>query len=322
MKFTASILTAVFCLSLLAVAPAARAQYSQDFETLTSSPSGAVLTGQDAYVLPPGTTSVDFKCYDYAGNILGIVQNPEGGSKFIAGTGPGDGTYYARAERSVTFGHGIWVLWYDFCGIFTGTPPGTNNLGSFSLRQASANTVHINLLTWVDPNNPTAINSTYVPYDQFGVQFAIPGNPPGPEWANLLPNHWYRARTVVDFDLNMITEVGIRDLSGGSEAVYVPTGWYLYGGASGSGWLTDGIRWFGGGGGPGNTTAWDNAVMELQTTPPPTGACCLTNGSCRVTTQTDCPGTYMGDGTVCDPSPCAPVPVVRSTWGSIKQLYH
>lgn len=307
------------CAGILALPQIAAGQYEQDFDGLSGSPSGVVLTGQDGYYLPAGGTSVDFMCYTYAGNALGVVQNPEGSGQFIGGTGPGDGTFYARAERTVNFGAGLWEAWYDFCGIYSGSPPGSNNLGSFSLRQASANTVHINLFTWVDPNNPVAINSTYIAYDAAGNQFAIPGTPPGPEWANLMPNHWYRCRTVFDLDQNLIVEVGIRDLSGGDEAVFNPTGWYLIGGAAGWPSLPDGIRWFGGGGGPGNTTCWDNAIVVPLI--PGAGACCLPDGTCTITFETECQGEYMGDGTTCDPNPCVPVPVRHTTWGGIKQLY-
>jgi hypothetical protein len=266
MRNKARVLAALACFGILALPLAATAQYSQDFEGLNASPSGVILTGQDDYYLPNGPPGdADFMCYTYAGNALGIVQNPQGGGKFIAGTGPGGGSTYARAQRDVTLGYGIWEIWYDFCGIYTGTPPGSNNIGSMSMRQAG-NTVHINLLTWVDPNNPTDVNSTYVYYDAYNVQSPIPGTPPGPEWSNLLPNHWYRARTVCDMDLNLIIQVGIRDLSGGSEAIYNPTGWYLYGGASPLE-LPDGIRWFGGGGGAGNSTAWDNALLRQEPVP-------------------------------------------------------
>jgi len=52
----------------------------------------------------------------------------------------------------------------------------------------------------------------------------------------------------------------------------------------------------------------------------PTGACCDEAGNCTVTTATDCTGTYMGDGTVCDPNPC-PTAVQPTTWGQIKANY-
>lgn len=315
MKQIVKALTVLAALGFFALP--AGAQYSQDFEGLVGSPSGVILTGQDNYYLP--ASSVDFLCYTYNGNVLGVVQNPEGGEQFIGGTGPGDGVSYARAERSVSFGLGRWELWYDFCGIYTGAPPGSNNLGSFSMREGSVNTVHINLLTWVDPNNPVAINSTYVFYDANGVQSAIPGTPPGAEWANLQPNHWYRARTVIDLDLNQIVEVGIRDLSGGNEAVYVPSGWYLIGGAGG--WNPpDGIRFFGGGGLPGNTTCWDNCIVQEEVVVNE-GACCLENGDCIISTEVDCQGDYMGDGVDCSPELCAPSAVEESTWGAIKGTF-
>jgi hypothetical protein len=45
---------------------------------------------------------------------------------------------------------------------------------------------------------------------------------------------------------------------------------------------------------------------------PPTGACCLPNGTCQVTTALSCGaqgGVYMGDGVSCTPDPClSPVP--------------
>lgn len=318
MRKTANAATVLLALGILVLPLTAFAQYSQDFEGLNGSAPGVILTGQDAYYLPDASGDTDFLVYTYAGNVLGIVQNPEGGAQFIAGSGPGDGgVTYARAQRNVTFGSGVWTLWYDFCGIYTSVAPGSNNLGSFSMRQAS-NTEHINLFTWVDPNNPTAINSTYIPYDVNGTQFPIPGTPPGPAWSNLSPNHWYRCRTVIDLDQNLITEVGIRDLSGGDESVYDPTGWYLFGGAQGV--MPDAIRFFGGGGTPGNTTAWDNMVVTQSTVAQ--GACCLADGTCTVTTHTDCQGEYQGDGTVCIPSPCTPVPVKVTSWGAIKNKYH
>jgi len=310
--------TVFSCLAFLLALPlAAGAQYSQDFEGLNASPSGLPLTGQDGYYLPNGTGDTDFMVYTYAGNTLAIVQNPQGGEKFIGGTGPGGGVY-ARAQRNLNFPFGVWDIWYDIDCIYTGEPPSSNNVGSFSLRQ-STNTVHINLFTWLDPNTPTTLQSTYVYYDANNVQSPIPGTPPGPEWANMQPNHWYRCRTRVDLDQNLIVEVGIRDLSGGDEAVYDPTGWYLYGGANPLN-LPDAFRFFGGGGNPGNTSAWDNCVIEAVVAPP-VGACCI-DGVCTITSEQDCGGQWLGPNyPTCDPNPCPPVPVRESTWGAIKNQY-
>lgn len=300
----------------------ASAQYSQNFDGLNGSAQGVILTGQDGYYLPNGPSSdVDFKVYTYSGNVLGFPQNPDGGSKFIAGTGPGGGLY-ARAQRDADFGigYGIWEIVYDHTARYDGAAPASDNVGSFSSRQNPATTDHINLFTWVDINNPTLIRSNYVVYDANGVQAPVPGVLPGPEWDNLPVNHWYRSRIVLDLDQNMIIQVGIRDLSGGPEAVFNPTGWYLAGGAN-QPTPPDNFRFFGGGGNAGNTTAWDNIdIHEVATA---TGACCFADGTCQILTGTDCAGaggTYQGDGTACEPNPCPqpPNPVEVHTWGSIK----
>jgi len=55
------------------------------------------------------------------------------------------------------------------------------------------------------------------------------------------------------------------------------------------------------------------------TCPGATGACCV-DGRCTITTQADCGGQYMGDGTDCDPNPC-PTPTKESSWGQIKASY-
>ncbi len=57
--------------------------------------------------------------------------------------------------------------------------------------------------------------------------------------------------------------------------------------------------------------------------PVTTGACCLSD-CCMAQAQVTCVlvgGAYMGDGSVCDPSPCMPVAVRPSTWGHIKARF-
>lgn len=58
--------------------------------------------------------------------------------------------------------------------------------------------------------------------------------------------------------------------------------------------------------------------------PVPTGACCFAGALCEVVTQSAClaaGGEYIGDGSLCVPDPCAPVPVEVKTWGAVKALY-
>jgi hypothetical protein len=46
-------------------------------------------------------------------------------------------------------------------------------------------------------------------------------------------------------------------------------------------------------------------VCDPNPCPQPTGACCFQDGSCQITTQADCQGAWQGMGTVCDPNPCS-----------------
>lgn len=66
---------------------------------------------------------------------------------------------------------------------------------------------------------------------------------------------------------------------------------------------------------------------------PGVGACCCRNGSCRILDPEHCAflrGSYVGEGTVCEPSPCVSrstpqdegeTRVIESHWGAIKSRY-
>ncbi|MCK4306403.1 MAG: hypothetical protein KAY24_19330 [Candidatus Eisenbacteria sp.] len=269
-----SLRTGAFCLgvalcAVLFAAPAANADYISGFEDLIASPFGEILTGQDGYYIPPGTTSVDFLAYTYDGNVLELPANPTGEDQFIGGTGPA-GNAYARAQRDMSFAAGpIWIIGYDFAAVYLGSPPSANNIGSFSLRNEPAAVTHkIHLMSWVDPENPTLFNAFYMAYDAGGTMFAQPGASPGAGWENLELNHWYRAWTKVDLDTNMIVEVGIIDLETMEEWTFEPTDWYLAGGAAGTPALPECFRFFAGGGVAGNSLAFDNIdIHEEPLTP-------------------------------------------------------
>jgi len=58
--------------------------------------------------------------------------------------------------------------------------------------------------------------------------------------------------------------------------------------------------------------------------PSPVGACCLPSGDCVLETAGDCEtdgGTYLGDGTACNPNPCNPTPTLSTTWGGVKRSF-
>jgi hypothetical protein len=236
---------------------AASAQLETGFEppTYSGSAGGVVMTGQDGWYLPSG---VDYNVYTYAGNVLGVNANPQGGEQFVAGVGPG--TDYARAQHDLNWADLTeWTVTYDVAALYDGLPPGANNLGSFSV-QPSTDTIgsYVHLFSWVDLNDPVDFNAFFLHYDAAGTQVAQPGSSPGPEFGGLELNHWYRFSTTLDFLVNQITEVSILDLTGGGSATYEPVDWYLSGGAAGGDPTVTALRFFAGGGVAGNTLAWDN----------------------------------------------------------------
>lgn len=58
--------------------------------------------------------------------------------------------------------------------------------------------------------------------------------------------------------------------------------------------------------------------------PPPEGACCLADDTCVVDQIEECEaqgGSYLGDGTECEPNPCIPTARESTTWGRIRAGY-
>ena len=66
------------------------------------------------------------------------------------------------------------------------------------------------------------------------------------------------------------------------------------------------------------------ALSQGCSGPVPMGACCFADGACQLREESQCEdeqGSYQGDGTVCEPGLCIPIPVESSTWGRIKVRY-
>ena len=56
--------------------------------------------------------------------------------------------------------------------------------------------------------------------------------------------------------------------------------------------------------GSGSYSSWDDSDAVFSVVAAPQGACCATDGSCTVTTQAGCTGTWQGAATTCTPNPC------------------
>ncbi len=244
------ILTALIPVSI------ASAQYTSDFEKLSASAAGTAVTGQGGYYIPPGTTSVDFLAYTYAGNTLGFPANPAGGQNFIAGTGPASSTY-ARAQINTPYRarFGVWTAAFDIAANFQGTLPTAQNAGSFSVQPFPGSQSFIALARWTDTATAANWNADYIRFDAAGNQ--VTTVIPDTNFQTLATNSWYRWETDFDLGTNQIVEVRLTDLTSMTAWTHTPKDWYLDGGAAGNA-IPTGFRFFGGGSVAGNTLAFDN----------------------------------------------------------------
>ncbi len=257
--------------ALLLACQAASAQFETGFEapTYTGSPFGVILNGQDTFYKPV-LGSDTFLVYEYAGNSLGLPQNPGGGDQFAAGTGPGPVkpplVPFARSQRDTPYGDGtgVWTVSFDIAALFTGDLPSAQNIGSFSTQLFDEEATYISLARWTDPLTAATWNADYVWFDLFGGQLLE--EVPNPGFQNLSTSHWYRWSTTFDLDANTITEVSLEDLTTGVTATYNPEGdlaRYLVGGAFAPGPPT-GFRLFAGSNTvAGNTLAFDNVSIVI-----------------------------------------------------------
>lgn len=257
----------------LALGSAALAQYDTGFETsdgITASPTGTPLTGQDGFYVPSG---VDYWAMTYSGNVFGFAANPQGGDQFAAGQGLA-GPNYSRAQRDITWPSPSATMQYDVACLYTGQPPASNNLGSFSIQPYPGSASAIHLFSYPDINNPTAWRATYLAYNADGSAMVAPGTLPGPEWGALAMNHWYRLKTKVDFATNQMVEASITDLTTNQTTTVALTGVYLEGGSAGGRPHPTGFRMFSGGGLAGNVVGFDN--VDINAGGPPPYTCALT----------------------------------------------
>lgn len=285
--------TLVAIMAALGPCLAAQSQYSSTFESppYIGSGAGTLLPGQDGWYAVAG--SADFNVHTYAGNLYGIAANPAGGDQFIAGRFPGQ-TAFARAQHAHNFSAGgVWTIQWDCLGLYNGTLPTVDNLGSFSLQPSASARYWQQIMQWGTNNLPAATH-----YDiNYGIWDIAPYNQtlpsfvsPGAAWKNIPVNHWIRQWTTWDFTSNRILTIAIQNLTLGTPIVVVDVSnqpYYMRFGPNGAGPLPTDLRFFTGGGSGtspgGNITAWDNLI--------------LTNNPCAVLLN-PCRADVTADGTV------------------------
>lgn len=205
---------------LLSLSPSVLAQgYATDFEAMTASPAGTLITGQDGFYVPVAG-SVDGLVFTYANNTLNIPVNPNGGANFFAGVSAG-GTAYARAQRPTTFpANGLVYVQFDVLCKYTGTATPTQNIGSFSFQPSTTN-VYVNLLArWsslVYP--PTSWNADFVLGPTLtGTQTVLPD----PAFQNLALDVWHTWGTTVDLTTGNHLDFRIRNGVTNTWTIYTP----------------------------------------------------------------------------------------------------
>jgi hypothetical protein len=320
--------------ALLSVCGLAQAQ-SWNFEPplYTGSAAGTSVNGQDGWYTPApaGSTTVDGFVYTYAGNPFGVAANPLGGQNFEGGVSPG-GTTFVRAQHAVNFtgGSGVWEGILDVTGLFNGTLPAADNLGSFSFQPtipAPGARYYQTLMRWNASTAPALITYPGGPAlpdhsataDLFHIAIGhvttaaptvLSFSVPSADWVSRPVNHWYRTKLKWDFASSAVLSVSIQDLTAGGSAAVTDVsarGWYLNGGLNSTLPLPTDVRLFTGGSGVGNVAAWDNISLGPATVG--SGACCLVNGGCQVMLQTACVsagGSYAGDDVTCVAANCPP----------------
>jgi hypothetical protein len=230
------------------------------------SATGITIWGQNGWYNPlPGLSSDQF-VFTYDGNVLGVPANAFGDTQFLGAQALGD-TTFPRAQIDYNWGAStVWTVSYDICAGYNGNGTAQDNLSSFSLQDSSFTRSFIALNQWADPGNTW--NANYSVYDSTGTQ--NPTYNAGDAWSKLAVGNWYRQSTTFDLSANTVLSVSIMDLSTGNSTTYVPTGWYLNGGANSQFPLPTALRFFVGGGiggDPGNVMAFDNLDIEPGAAP-------------------------------------------------------
>jgi hypothetical protein len=257
------LILALICFSL---ASATNAALVTGFESpeYTGSTGGTLLTGQQGWYLPvTSPVSSDFRVYTYTGNPYNIVANPLGGAQFTAGRSADPAGAYGRAERPYNWSAEDYVtVSYDFAGLYNGIAGGAaDNLGSFSLQPSTTARYWQSIMQWDD--EPAATHWTHGYYTLENPATAAIPWVPGPAWATLATNHWYRFSTRTRMSTQEILAVSVTDLTTGSSTTVnlSPPQHFM----TATGPIPTAFRFFAGGS-VGNITAWDNLTIPEPAT--------------------------------------------------------
>jgi len=278
----------------LALASGTAFAQTYTFEPPTYAPG--VTTGQDGWYLPvTAPLSLDHNVYTYAGNPLGFVANPNGGTQFDGGQAmtTGLGAQSARAQHTIAFTEGVWEASWDCAGLWVGTLPAVDNIGSWSMQPSTTARYFQQLMTWganvytPSPAVPGPLTNYTATADFFHVNIGyftaasptvILFSAPDPAWTNIPVNHWLHISVRWNFTTAQILRTTLRDITAGTPEVVTDVtsfGWYLQGGPNSTNALPTDMRIFAGGSTAtgSDVSGWDNVSVG----PVSTGPTCYPN---------------------------------------------
>lgn len=248
-------------------APNVHAGYLSGFESpeIAASASGIALNGQGGYYLPVAGSS-SFSSYTYAGNSLGISQNPTGGSQFVAGVvTAANQTVRSQHDIAPTNSGSLWLAADVLVANLNSAWTYGGTIGSLSVSDSTSGSNEIQFVfanvwkTWTSPSG-TAWDPTFGMYNANGV-FGMYHS--GSNLA-LAQNNWYRLAVLLDLDKNRVMEIDIDDLTHGSIVEHIDISglaasqaFYLSNGAGAHNTITN-VRLFATGDLDGNVQAFDN----------------------------------------------------------------
>jgi hypothetical protein len=194
--------------------PAAMADFADNFEGVTASAAGTILTGQNAWYIPV-TGSIDMFAFTYAGNAYALPALGVGGVNFAGGAS--DGVAFGRAAHDLTYDAGVWTQTSYFCAKWdNGAALPVDNIGSFSLNRGGdafgSYQGLITLLSWMEPgvNANSEIRFQFVAFNDVGAQTTY-----FPGIIGVVQNHWYRATVTFDLVANRFLGFALTDMDTG-----------------------------------------------------------------------------------------------------------
>jgi hypothetical protein len=193
--------------------------YESSFEALAGSAAGTPVSGQDGFFVPQASPArIDGRIHTYAGNTLGIPQQPLGGSRFLACAS--SATNAAAAQRLLTVPFECEMhIEFDVCvrWLGAGAPP-TIEIGSMSLQPSGAAITAELVARW--PAGTTSPPTTWNADVRIGPGAGTVVPVTHPAFQGLPVDVWHRWGATVDMRAGTYGELNLTNGQTGVRTLY------------------------------------------------------------------------------------------------------